>query len=375
MTEVTAVTPVTGVTESPDIVYGRLLESAHISGYGFERMCDGFEWLLEDDRWRKVGSGYDNVLDFMASVDVAAFNLDRKKRIIKRIKELEPRAPTRDIAKAAKTSQATVSRTLNGDSRESVKTESVTPEQDKRTATDSTESGGPSSLDLSPKAVADQARRVARKEAAAAETQARRAASRNAEPIPDGLDLRVGDARQVLADVPDASVSLVLTDPPYGDEAEPLYRWLAEWSARVLVPGGSLICYTGQSRLDRDIGIFASQLRYWWLLTMLHHQSQRLPGKFVTAEFKPVLWFVKDHRRGRTLVNDVLRSAKREKDDHDWGQGEGGVSLLIEQLTEPAEMIADPFAGTARWGQIAVGMGRRWVGADVQRGGNATVVT
>jgi len=35
------------------------------------------------------------------------------------------------------------------------------------------------------------------------------------------------------------AVPLILTDPPYGDEAEPLYRWLAEWSARVLIPGGS----------------------------------------------------------------------------------------------------------------------------------------
>jgi len=33
--------------EKPDIVYGRLLESAHISGYGFECMTDELEWLLE----------------------------------------------------------------------------------------------------------------------------------------------------------------------------------------------------------------------------------------------------------------------------------------------------------------------------------------
>jgi predicted methyltransferase len=55
----------------------------------------------------------------------------------------------------------------------------------------------------------------------------------------------------VLADIPDNSVPLILTDPPYGDEAAPLYEWLALWARRVLIPGGSLICYTGQSRLDR----------------------------------------------------------------------------------------------------------------------------
>jgi hypothetical protein len=208
---------------------------------------------------------------------------------------------------------------------------------------------------------------------AAAETRARREASQKALPS-SAFDLRIGDARTVLADVPSNSVHLILTDPPYGDDAEPLYHWLAEWSQRVLVEGGSLICFTGQSRLDRDIRIFAQRLRWWWLLALRHNQSQRLPGKFVMAEFKPVLWFVKNHRRGRTLVNDVLRSDRRDKDGHDWGQGDGGIELLVQQLTEPDERVADPFAGTGRWGEIAVRMGRAWIGADVVRGGDAVVV-
>ncbi len=121
------------------------------------------------------------------------------------------------------------------------------------------------------------------------------------------------------------------------------------------------------------MAIFSAKLRYWWLLAMMHDQSQRLPGKFVIPKFKPVLWYVKDHRRGRTLMPDVLTSPKREKDDHPWGQGEGGVGQIIEHLTEPSEMILDPFAGTATWGRIASAMGRRWLGADIAEGGTASV--
>jgi len=212
------------------------------------------------------------------------------------------------------------------------------------------------------------------KDAAAKQTTARREKSRNAEPLPDGAELRLGDARERLDDVESDSVALVLTDPPYGDESEPLYEWLGKWSERVLVPGGSLICYTGQSRLDRDMRILGDSLRYWWLLAMLHTSSQRLPGKFVVAEFKPVLWYVKDHRRGRTLVTDVLRPLAPDKDQHAWGQGEAGTSLLIEQLTEPGELIADPFAGSRKWGRISADMGRRWIGADVDPGGDGTAV-
>jgi hypothetical protein len=201
----------------------------------------------------------------------------------------------------------------------------------------------------------------------------RRARSRNAPVLADGIDLRIGDCRLVLADVPNNSVALVLTDPPYGDESAPLYEWLAAWSARVLIPGGSLVCYTGHSRLDRDMAILGSRLRYWWLLAMLHDQSQRLPGKFVIVNFKPVLWYVKETRRGRTLMPDILRSPARDKDLHNWSQGDGGVSQIIEHLTEPNELVADPFAGTAKWGQICAGMGRQWVGADVVNGGASVV--
>ena len=105
----------------------------------------------------------------------------------------------------------------------------------------------------------------------------------------------------------------------------------------------------------------------------MHQQSQRLPGKFVIANFKPVLWYVKEKRRGKSLVPDILRPPKREKEDHGWGQCEGGVTNLIEHLTEPGELIVDPFAGTATWGRIAASIGRRWLGADVVEGGAATV--
>jgi hypothetical protein len=211
-----------------------------------------------------------------------------------------------------------------------------------------------------------------KREAAKAEAEARRARSAGL-PIPDGMDLRIGDARIVLADIPDNSVPLILTDPPYGDEAEPLYRWLALFAERVLIPGGSLICYTGQSRLDRDMTIFGERLRFWWLLIMPHHQCQRLPGKFVIANYKPVLWYVKGHRRGRTLVPDFLRSPARDKSAHAWSQGDGGVGSVITHLTEPGETIVDPFAGTANWGRAAVQMDRRWIGADIAAGGTATI--
>jgi hypothetical protein len=62
----------------------------------------------------------------------------------------------------------------------------------------------------------------------------------------------------------------------------------------------------------------------------------------------------------RAVVPSVLQQLSgRDKSGHDWGQGEAGVTNLIHVLTEPDELILDPFAGSALWGRIAMQAGRQ----------------
>jgi hypothetical protein len=209
----------------------------------------------------------------------------------------------------------------------------------------------------------------------------RRLDSMTAPRIQSGMDLRIGDCRKVLSDIADNSVALLLTDPPYGNDAEVLYDYVAKLAARVLVPGGSLICYTGTATLPRVLQILmqkpdddtAPYLTYQWCGAMMHGAGQRLFGAGVISMWKPIIWLVKGRRRDAKLVADVVRS-QADKSKLAWAQGDGGVSHWIHLLTDPEEVILDPFAGTAEWGRIAVEMGRRWIGADVAPGGDTTVV-
>jgi hypothetical protein len=202
----------------------------------------------------------------------------------------------------------------------------------------------------------------------------RREASRNAPPLPGGAEFRIGDCREVLADIADNSVALVLTDPPYGVKAEPLYRWLAEFAARVLVPGGSLICYTGHLCLPRDIAILDRHLDWQCFCTMKHTRSQKLFGAGAMTSNKPVLWFAKGRSRHQTLMPTEFVSPRPEKLTHPWGQGDGGVWVPIEHLTEPGELIVDPYCGTGEWGRIAAEMGRRWIGSDIAELGKEMIM-
>jgi hypothetical protein len=205
------------------------------------------------------------------------------------------------------------------------------------------------------------------------EAELRREASRNAPPLPDGATLLIGDCRELLATQPDNSVALILTDPPYAREAEPLYWAIAENAPRLLIDGGSLVCYGGNLTEARDQRIFDQYLTRQPQCIMPLSPAQPLFGPKVFAKHRPIHWYTKGPRRGASMMPTVFVSAGKDKIAHPWAQGDGGVWVPIEHLTNPGELILDPCAGTARWGRIATAMGRRWMGFDIAEGGTTTI--
>jgi len=194
-----------------------------------------------------------------------------------------------------------------------------------------------------------------------AASRERRSRSRAAPPIEP--EFRTGDCRDALNDIAPESVALVLTDPPWGNASEPLYRWLADFAARVLVPGGSLVCFTGTTTWFRDASILAEHLQPRPLLFMPHTQERPMRGAFVRIGARPVLWFSKGPRRNQLMVPTVARSTSKDKSLHPWQQGDA-VWQWIEPLADPGDLVLDPFYGSGEWGHICAAMGRRWIGCE-----------
>lgn len=207
----------------------------------------------------------------------------------------------------------------------------------------------------------------AKREARRQEWEEKRRAAREEGAKSDGTpEIRAGDFVEALADLEDGSVDLILTDPPYGEDALPSYKRLAEFAAAKLKPGGSLVCYTGQSILPGVLESLGGYLRYWWTLSLDHsHGGQQLPGKWVFVEWKPIVWFVRDRREGKSYVADKVRGTRPDKDAHEWAQGADEVGYLIESLTEIGSLVVDPFAGSGSFGRAALSLGRRFIGADL----------
>lgn len=176
-----------------------------------------------------------------------------------------------------------------------------------------------------------------------------------------------------LADAPvaDASVDCVITDPPYRQEDLAVYEVLARFALRALRPGGSLLVMTGQLHLPavlRSLQAAGDGLRYHWAVAYLTPggQSPQIWPRKVNTFWKPVLWLVKGDYAG-AWVGDVSRSDTNDNDKrfHDWGQSESGMADLVDRFTSPGQTVCDPFLGGGTTGVVALRLGRRFIGLDI----------
>ena len=181
----------------------------------------------------------------------------------------------------------------------------------------------------------------------------------------DGLYL--GDFRKVGDKIPDASVDLIFTDPPYDRKAIELFDGLGEFAARVLRPGGSLIAYIGQIQLPDAVADLSKHLRYWWTCSCYHSGPTllRMNEYGIVNGWKPMLWFVKETRGDKTtFVNDVA-TGTREKSHHEWQQSEEEARYFIELLTEKDGFVVDPFCGGGTTPAACIALGRKWAAFEI----------
>ena len=238
-----------------------------------------------------------------------------------------------------------------------VKLLSLTPEQIDAKAVEATQHG----KDFSCKRCVSEIRE---------EAQATKRAAEKAEAVKrrrniDGL--RLGDFREIGKEIPDDSVDLIFTDPPYDRKAIELFDGLGEFAARVLRPGGSLIAYIGQIQLPDAVADLSKHLRYWWTCSCYHSGPTllRMNEYGIVNGWKPMLWFVKGTRGDKTtFVNDVA-TGTREKSHHEWQQSEAEARYFIELLTEKDGFVVDPFCGGGTTPAACIALERQWAAFEI----------
>lgn len=212
-----------------------------------------------------------------------------------------------------------------------------------------------------------------------AEDLARQAnlARRRDQPAPpategEGWEVRCGPFHQVLEDIPDQSVDAIVTDPPYTADGVPLYSQLSEFAARVLKPGRLCVAYTGKLDLPDTVARLGEHLTYVWTGAVFQPgRHSILRSRMIRGRWRPVLMFSAGSYQPRRWIQDAVVSDGRgdkTTDDHHWQQTAGPFVRFVEQITNPGELVVDPFTGSGTTGLACLSTGRRFLGADIDPG-------
>ena len=185
----------------------------------------------------------------------------------------------------------------------------------------------------------------------------------------EGLDIRRGDFREVLADLPDRSVDIILTDPPYTQEYLPLWDDLGAFAARVLKPTGVLLAYSGQLHLPQVIAMLTQHLRWWWMCAIRHAGASGYivaGGRRIINDWKPLLILTpRDAPPLNAQFNDLIEGGGRQKELHNWEQSTDEALRILQTFGNPDALVVDPFAGSGSFGRAALQAGMRFIGAEI----------
>lgn len=177
-----------------------------------------------------------------------------------------------------------------------------------------------------------------------------------------------GDMSLLEAEVGDEEAALVITDPPYPRDYLGLYGRLAQLASRKLKPGGICVAYCGHAYLPEILDQMLRYLRFYWLCGVgpFTHHPPIWPRK-IWAAWRPVLLMQKPpagERAGRWLV-DFVAPGRKTKAYHEWEQAVEPFAYFIQRLTEPKDLVLDPFVGSGTTALACKMTGRRFIGTEI----------
>lgn len=178
--------------------------------------------------------------------------------------------------------------------------------------------------------------------------------------------LLVGDFRTVGLHVPESSVDLIFTDPPYDEAASVLFDDLAQFAARVLKPGGILLTYSGQLHLPQIYAAMGQHLQYMWTCAIGHGGGATWFRKWhLLNQWKPILMYGKPPIKTWWLNSfaDYVVGGK-EKADHEWQQALGEALHYIQAVCPPGGVVCDPFLGSGTTLVAAKRLGMQYIGIE-----------
>jgi site-specific DNA-methyltransferase (adenine-specific)/modification methylase len=213
-------------------------------------------------------------------------------------------------------------------------------------------------------------------------------------------DLRRGDCRELLNTIPDNSIDLILTDPPYNiapySTGNIKFNWradvnndIAEWDEvnlepkdfisdfkRILKPTGNAFVFTSYNQIGKWHEAFDRE--YDTFQFMVWHKTNPIPNFMKTSFLNSVELIICFWNKGHTwnfkgqaemhnfIESPICMGAERLKDPkHPTQKPVGILKHIIEIASNAGDTVIDPFMGVASTGVAALETNRKFIGFEL----------
>lgn len=195
-----------------------------------------------------------------------------------------------------------------------------------------------------------------------------------------------GESLEEMRKMPDSSVDLIVTDPPYGintkstgagklnpwaDLTNSAY-WYTAWfleAKRILKPTGAMwACLNWRSMVTFQKASCDSM----WPITSLLVWDKCWIGPGGSAGLRPsyelvALFAMPDFRIPNRGLADIqkFKWSSRKPNGHPAEKPVDLMKFLIEESCSEGDLVMDPFMGSGTTGEAAISLGRRFEGVEL----------
>nr|DAI83381.1 MAG TPA: adenine-specific methyltransferase [Caudoviricetes sp.] len=198
------------------------------------------------------------------------------------------------------------------------------------------------------------------------------------------IELKLGDCLNIMGDIPDNSIDMVLTDPPYGmnyqsgrrktkaklitgdqdisfldDLSRELYRVAKENTAHYI--------FCSYHNIDKFKQSFEKYFKIKNILTWVKNNASM--GD-LSADFAPKTEFILFLQKGRRNINgkrdsNVLEFKKTNNKLHPTQKPVDMIEFMISKFSDKGDVILDPFMGSGSTAVACINTNRSFIGIEI----------
>ena len=177
-----------------------------------------------------------------------------------------------------------------------------------------------------------------------------------------------GDCLEVMPTIPDNSINLIITDPPYGinkgkiDGDESLQIWVNSLydCSRVLKPDSFYCTFASIAKLNVVLMLASAFFSYRWT-TLLYINNGMVRGSVGFSAYVPCVVFMNGNAKIKKQIRDVREVSAKKPQHHPYEKNIRFMTDLVEAFSHPEDTVLDPFSGSGTTAVAAKATGRHYI--------------